>query len=1825
MIMKLLKKMLLSLGIAVAGEMPAVAATAEPDFAHPRKVIADAYATLRSSAGKPDEGAMRVRAMLELYAAGQSIDPDSIFSLISTTADLAAAEPDGSARAMMELMDAELLNVAYMRKRWVYDRLETPDEPLPADIAEWNGAQFRSQISRRAAQACATARQYPASLEAYGAAVEADRLTLLYFPTVADFVADEAVGLLDANDFHAMADSIVAGRCAAAPEGSAPWFYWQVRNIRRSQADDLCARLLDFYKAHSADEYARLALTAALDYDGADDDSAGLIALIEQSLERFPGYWDNNSLRNGLAMLTQPQVFIRYPELVCPGQSFDVAVSARYAAKAGVNIYAITPALLAVRRGVDLQAQMPLQTLSAALAGEASDRKGTIAVSLKDPGAYAVMPTVNGRSYGNNRYWGYPMMVCTPYVPLAFTDCSEQVVAMADFNTGRPVEGVRVFAGNNEATASIPVGTTDKEGLARFRLSRERNYSLSAATPQGQKLFFGNRLTVTSPWRGSDRTERQFNVSLMPARPIYHPGDTMQWVMVADCSADGMLTRAAARSLAARVELLDANSQPVDTLDVLTDAYGRAAGSFAIPADRLTGEYTLRALVSDRVEGVNRVMVSDYRMPVFEITDINVLRDAPARGQVSITGRAVTYSGMPVADARVSADICEAMRWRWWTPSRRLGTVDAATDAAGRFTLVVSPAMLDKADWKDFSAQITVTTAAAETAEATTPFTTGRPYVIRLGGSEYIKALTETILPITAFDGRGEKADLQVRWRLVERDTEKTVAHGTCGTLRPVADLDRVQGGYYKLIVEPVDTALADAAGPQDYTLYNVALNSMPPGLPLLVETTSVETDASGRASFQYGVGENDTWLYAALCVGKEIVEVEVQKRDRGFSHLSLDLPKGSDEGVLKIATVRRGRTYRYSVDITRPSQRALTVSGESFRDRLVPGAEEHWRLRVAAADGKPVEAAVAATMYNHSLDALARLSWPSGFPLGRVWPQMSLNTLGSGTRDGNTAAPVKTLETTQLSDPAFRYWCGYGSAGIYGSRRMMLKSSAGGITVAETAMAAPTMANAVMSDLAVEDDNDAGLDEVVAVAGASDSGTSALEQQFDFRDADVAEALWMPMLATEPDGSLAMDFRVPDANTTWRLQALAWTDDMRAGTLVRDFVANRPVMVQPNLPRFLRRGDSARVLATVYNNSGSEVAMHTVVELFDPADMRVLATAESTDTVAADGSVRVGIDLTAPVDATAIGYRVRSTGGEFADGEQSLIPIESAQCDVVESTTFYLNPGDKELKLKVPSDKRGVYTLQYCANPSWSVVKALPGLVDYDPVTTPGAVSSLFAACTARGIVRNVPMVAEAIGKWDKAGLASRLEQNDALRIAALKATPWVQAAQSDSERMARLALLLDPKRVDADINAAVKTLSSLADADGGLRWGKWSTESSLWATELALHDLGLLRLAGYLPDNDRLMAMMRAALAWQDREHERRDRKALPDMAYAVVRSMWKDVEPSVYGRRVLQATIQDCIRNWRTASTAAKANMAILLDIYGYSAVAREILSSVDEFAVATPSQGVSFPSVSSIGQYAPMLMAYGRIDPQSALIDGMRQWLVVREQATMGFGAADATQLVGAILNSGTPWHTDNAPASVTLRGRELDLGDALGYGGEATVALGADAAGATLRIAPQARVPSYGALISSYRALPSEVKAASCDAVSVEKRLVAVGDGGAAAYADSVALGSRVRVMLTLHVARDMQYVTIVDERAAGLEPVDQTPGYVTSGGAAFYRENRDAYTQLFISYLPKGTYQISYDCTAACAGTFAAGLATVQSAPAPALTAHSAGATLVVR
>ncbi|MDE6541549.1 MAG: hypothetical protein K2L74_06030, partial [Muribaculaceae bacterium] len=135
----MLKKFLLSLGVVAAAEIPLKGA--EPDFSHPRDVLGTAYATLAATEGDADAGPQRVRALLEICVASESIDPDSIFHMIDVASELAAKEQCGGARSLMQLVEANLISDAYARRRWVYDRLETPAEPLPKSVADWNGAQ----------------------------------------------------------------------------------------------------------------------------------------------------------------------------------------------------------------------------------------------------------------------------------------------------------------------------------------------------------------------------------------------------------------------------------------------------------------------------------------------------------------------------------------------------------------------------------------------------------------------------------------------------------------------------------------------------------------------------------------------------------------------------------------------------------------------------------------------------------------------------------------------------------------------------------------------------------------------------------------------------------------------------------------------------------------------------------------------------------------------------------------------------------------------------------------------------------------------------------------------------------------------------------------------------------------------------------------------------------------------------------------------------------------------------------------------------------------------------------------------------------------------------------------------------------------------------------------------------------------------------------------------------------------------------------------------------------------------------------------------------
>lgn len=227
---------------------------------------------------------------------------------------------------------------------------------------------------------------------------------------------------------------------------------------------------------------------------------------------------------------------------------------------------------------------------------------------------------------------------------------------------------------------------TDRKGLASF-LPGIRVSDI-VARAHGRDYRFDNlRLRY---YTGSGQETPTNRAQVLTDRAIYHPGDKLNFIAV--CYSD--TARLIQAGLTMQVSLHNANSQKVDSASCVTDDFGRIHGTFTIPIDGLTGNFRISVANERKHAGSASVMVSDYKMPEYEFADLNVSRDAPEQGCVTVSGRLVTYSGMPVADAEIDV-ILTPVKFRWfWQKQSAVASFTVNCDSDGRFSAVFTQDML---------------------------------------------------------------------------------------------------------------------------------------------------------------------------------------------------------------------------------------------------------------------------------------------------------------------------------------------------------------------------------------------------------------------------------------------------------------------------------------------------------------------------------------------------------------------------------------------------------------------------------------------------------------------------------------------------------------------------------------------------------------------------------------------------------------------------------------------------------------------------------------------------------------------------------------------------------------------------------------------------------------------------------------------------------------------------------------------------------------------------------------------------------------------------
>ena len=1827
-----------------------------PDFAYPQTVLNNARALLKTAdtSDSHHAGEIRLRAALEICSAAQSIDYDSIFAQPAMLSRLVAESAnDPAAKSMLTLYEAKLYANIYTARKYKYDRVDAPLEPYPDDVSAWSGLQFRTRIATLLANALAEADT--TALSRFSASLDYSPEVLVYLPTVADFVRFAASRIY--SDLRTPSDNYLAERKAictegikAAPEGSAPYFYWSCALIELENKGDRQAEafeaLYDRWKDREAARYVLVQLAersqdiVSLELAMPDDDASAqareaseksmiakrdsLISMLETSLSQFPTWNNNNALRNSLNKIRQPHVSIEAPSMVAPGTSFTIDLSYSFAKKITVSIHAL-PDIFNDMSSEKILSSTP-SVFSQQLTTDKTDGIISIPASVTTPGKYAVVMYIDNKK----KEGCVNTFIATPLIGMA-VGRGEAVDAVAtDFNTGAPLKNVKVNIQQrlNHSTSTLFAGTTDGDGVLVMKAPSDKGYSNRWLTfaYKGRTYDFNNNVRVYNYHEPSD--EPQCVVRILTDRSIYHPGDSIKWAVVLASKVRRQKATVDA-GIALNVTLYDANGQELFTDSVTTDAMGRAYGSFPTEKGILTGYFSIRTQSADkRYTAGQAVMVSDFKAPEIEVNVTSVKRDTPMAGFVTIEGRVSTYSGMPVGNAKVDLSVTGASRWRWFIPQTNVGSVSCNTDSVGNFNAVIPAEMLSAKYNNDmpftaFTADITATSEIGETATTAKNFVTGKPYAL----SADIPGMADSDKPFTftvnAYDADGAEKAIPLRWD-IQRDGKTVANYGgeTTSGKAVTVDFKSLPSDDYKLCVRPADSALADTFTSPEISFYSISKGTMPQSVPALFVPDAKATVKNGKAEMTIGANCDRLYVYCFVSDDNKFYSRSLHKLSSGFSKVKVDLPDSIDRCSIKLVAVYKGSVHTADIEPERPSAPKTEIIAESFRNRLVPGTAETWRFRLMHGNGILPDAAVIATMYNRALEALQHGEWPNAIQFSENNFATTINNPTLRNLYNSASTSFKWLRENSFEWPAFKF--GINSFGVVRFKSMLASAASGVNTMATNRAAADMIVESAIMEPKAEgfEAEEAASEDSAVDDGETDSTQNSTAPEY--REAEVLQAFWMPNLVTDSEGNVDIEFTVPNANGQWQFKAFGWDKDARSAAYTAVATANKPVMVQPNLPRYLRQGDTARILATVFNNSEENANVVTTVEIFDIATGKTVSSHTSTDEIAAMKSATVGIDVEAPATAAAIGYRVRAVADNFSDGEQSAIPVLSSAATVIESTEFYLNPGDSTpFTLTVKARKNTQLTLQYCQNPIWTVVKAMRGIQATKSLTSATTAGNIFSALAARYIVEKNPDIAAAIKQWSEnpteEALTSMLAKNETLKKLMLDQTPWVQAAQSQSARMAALADLLAPEKSRKAIAEGKAALARFQQADGGFAWGSWSNESSPWSTECVLTTLGIANSLGML-DHD-FDNMLQKAFTWLQNEATKPHRPET-DRELALISTLFPSYKKTVEGNNLIRRTVGAVASAWRNDNSIGKAYDVLVHNGNGRSTEAAKLLNSIRQFAVTKPGMGLSFPNIGDIRGYATVIQAYKAMNATAAEIDALRQWVIVQAQANDDLGAYNPDYVIAAILLTGSDWTSAPVSQNVTVNGKPLEIDAIESASGYFTRTLPAEGK-VTVTVTPNGVTPSYGSVISIGNEPMKNVKARPGRDLSIEKRFL-VEEQGKWIETDRFALGQRVRVQLTVKAGRNLEYVSISDERPAAFEPVDQLPGYVWDGSLSFYRENLDATTNLFISYLPQGTYHITFDMTAAVTGTFISGITTLQSQYAPELTAHSAGNQITV-
>lgn len=753
--------------------------------------------------------------------------------------------------------------------------------------------------------------------------------------------------------------------------------------------------------------------------------------------------------------------------------------------------------------------------------------------------------------------------------------------------------------------------------------------------------------------------------------------------------------------------------------------------------------------------------------------------------------------------------------------------------------------------------------------------------------------------------------------------------------------------------------------------------------------------------------------------------------------------------------------------------------------------------------------------------------------------------------------------------------------------------------------------------------------------------------------------AFFYPHLKTDSDGKFSFNFSNPESLTSWKLRLYGHNKKAQSGYFESTIISQKDVMVQTNMPRFVREKDTISISAKVVNMTNETKSGIAMLMLFDATTMKAIdsITLNTDNTRNFDckpkESVPVTWRITIPEGLQGLQYKIIAKSGNFSDGEENILPVLSNKILITESIPIWVKGNSKKeyafenLKNNTSETlKNHQFTLEYTSNPTWLALQSLPYLMEFQHECAEQTFSRYYGNFIATEIINSNPKIASLFESWkNNATSISKLNQNEELKSIVLNETPWLLDAENEELKNKRLALLMDLNTMKESQESTFKKLEEKQLPSGAFPWFDGG-EENMFITQHIVAGLG--HLGKLFPEsNSKFEKITSKAIPHLDNhfiknstlKNKHINHYAYSDLHYLYARSFYLEKMP-VSKKIDSIITIQkiEFKTNWLQYSLYKKVLLALTMHRFGDKNFAEKIITNLKETVARNNDFGMYWIEnkngyywyQSAIETQALLIEAFAEIEKDKKYVDEMKVWLLKQKQLQNWPTTKATTEAVYALLLQGSDW-TNSKDITKFKIGNEKVLTKKLsekekeaetGYikmnwnAEEITKEMG------SISVENKSSVAGFGGLYWQYFENLENIKSDSTAILSITKNLYkkiksSDGDKLIELNKEIVKPGDLITIRLIIKTDNDLEFVHLKDLRASSFEPVDVISKHEWKGGLSFYRSTKDVATHFFFDTIKKGTYVLEYDVRINHSGSFIDGISTLQSMYAPEFSAHS--------